>query len=101
MTTMSIHSAGEITNHTVSAANTTRAPTFRKFLPGSISGEDFMCPDSFRNATIDPVKVMDVIEEHGVDMTLMVPTMIGMVLRHPECRPERLASLERALGTAR
>ncbi len=41
----------------------------------------------------DPVKVMETIEEHRVDWTVMVPTMIGMVLNHPEFRPERLASL--------
>lgn len=43
----------------------------------------------------DPVKVMDLIEEHQVSWTVMVPTMIGMVLNHPEFRPERLASLQR------
>ncbi|MCB1017700.1 MAG: AMP-binding protein, partial [Acidimicrobiales bacterium] len=30
---------------------------------------------------------------HGVTQTVMVPTMIAMVLNHPEFRPERLASL--------
>ena len=43
----------------------------------------------------DPERVMDVIEEQGVDWTVMVPTMIGMVLRHPAFRPERLASLRK------
>jgi long-chain acyl-CoA synthetase len=43
----------------------------------------------------DPEKVMDVIEQHSVDWTVMVPTMVGMVLRHPEFRPERLASLRK------
>jgi len=43
----------------------------------------------------DPEKVMDIIEEHAVDWTVMVPTMVGMVLRHPEFRPERLASLRK------
>ncbi len=43
----------------------------------------------------DPEKVMDIIEEHGVDWTVMVPTMVGMVLRHPAFRPERLASLRK------
>ena len=33
------------------------------------------------------------IEEHGVTWTVMVPTMIGMVLNHPDFKPERLASL--------
>lgn len=43
----------------------------------------------------DPEKVMDLIEEHQVDWTVMVPTMVGMVLRHPEFRPGRLASLRK------
>ncbi|HSP04268.1 MAG TPA: long-chain-fatty-acid--CoA ligase [Acidimicrobiales bacterium] len=43
----------------------------------------------------DPEKAMDTIEEHGVDWTVMVPTMVGMVLRHPAFRPERLASLRK------
>ena len=41
----------------------------------------------------DPVKVMENIETHQVDWTVMVPTMIGMILGHPDFRPERLASL--------
>ena len=48
------------------------------------------------NVTIplfDPAGVMDLIETHGVTQTVMVPTMIAMVLNHPEFRPERLASL--------
>jgi long-chain acyl-CoA synthetase len=43
----------------------------------------------------DPVKVMEVIEQHQVNWTVMVPTMIGMVLQHPEFEPDRLASLQR------
>ena len=38
---------------------------------------------------------MDVIERHQVDWTMMVPTMIAMLLDHPDFRPERLASLQR------
>ena len=41
----------------------------------------------------DPAGVMNLIETHGVTQTVMVPTMIAMVLNHPEFRPERLASL--------
>ncbi len=41
----------------------------------------------------DPVQVMEVVERHHVDWTTMVPTMIGMVVNHPEFRPERLASV--------
>ena len=38
--------------------------------------------------------MLDVIERHHVTMTVMVPTMVAMLLDHPEFRPERLASLE-------
>src|SRR5690606_34097756 len=57
VTTMSSVSVGVITYQTVSAMNTTIAPRFSTFLPGSMSGLDEMRPDSFRNATMDPVKV--------------------------------------------
>jgi long-chain acyl-CoA synthetase len=43
----------------------------------------------------DPVAVMDLIEQHKVTMTVMVPTMIGMLLSHEAFRPERLESLVR------
>ena len=36
---------------------------------------------------------MDAIEQNQVTMTVMVPTMIGMLLNHEAFRPERLASL--------
>jgi acyl-CoA synthetase (AMP-forming)/AMP-acid ligase II len=41
----------------------------------------------------DPVPVMETIERHGVDWTVMVPTMIAMLVNHAEFRPERLQSL--------
>ena len=41
----------------------------------------------------DPGAAMALIEEHQVTWTVMVPTMIGMMLNHPEFRPERLGSL--------
>ena len=41
----------------------------------------------------DPAGVMNLIEAEGITQTVMVPTMIGMCLQHPEYRPERLASL--------
>jgi acyl-CoA synthetase (AMP-forming)/AMP-acid ligase II len=42
----------------------------------------------------DPGAVMGLIEEHQVTQTVMVPTMIAMVLNHPDFSPERLSSLE-------
>jgi acyl-CoA synthetase (AMP-forming)/AMP-acid ligase II len=42
----------------------------------------------------DPGKVLEVIEQQSVNMTVMVPTMISMMLDHPEFKPERLSSLK-------
>jgi acyl-CoA synthetase (AMP-forming)/AMP-acid ligase II len=41
----------------------------------------------------DPGAVLSLIEEHRVNWTVMVPTMIAMLLDHPEFRPERMASM--------
>lgn len=41
----------------------------------------------------EPAGVMRLVETYGVNWTTMVPTMIAMVMNHPEFRPERLASL--------
>jgi long-chain acyl-CoA synthetase len=42
----------------------------------------------------DPALVLNVIERHQVSTTVMVPTMVQMLIDHPEFRPERLASLQ-------
>ena len=41
----------------------------------------------------DPGGVMSLFEAEGVTQTVMVPTMIGLCLQHPDYKPERLASL--------
>ena len=41
----------------------------------------------------DPPKVLEAIETHSVNMTVMVPTMISMLVNHPEFKAERLSSL--------
>jgi long-chain acyl-CoA synthetase len=41
----------------------------------------------------DPARVLELCEQYSVTQTVMVPTMIGMLLSHPEFRPERLAAL--------
>ena len=43
--------------------------------------------------TFEPRALMETIENHGVTHTLMVPTMLGMLLTHPEFDPARLASV--------
>jgi long-chain acyl-CoA synthetase len=42
----------------------------------------------------EPAAVLDAIERYRVNLTLMVPVMVGMLLAAPEFRPERLATLE-------
>ena len=42
----------------------------------------------------DPAPVMDLIERYQVNWTTMVPTMIAMLLDHPEFHPDRLGSLQ-------
>jgi long-chain acyl-CoA synthetase len=42
----------------------------------------------------EPATVLDAIERYRVNITLMVPIMVGMLLAAPEFRPERLATLE-------
>src|SRR5262249_25124341 len=41
----------------------------------------------------DPARVLELVEAHKVTNTVMVPTMINMLVNHPEFRAERLASL--------
>ncbi|MEQ8263868.1 AMP-binding protein [Pseudohaliea sp.] len=41
----------------------------------------------------EPKQVMDHIEHEQITHTLMVPTMLGMLIAHPDFNPERLRSL--------
>ena len=43
----------------------------------------------------DPGLFLNAVESSGVTETILVPTMISMVLAHPDYKPERLASLQR------
>ncbi|HZJ26836.1 MAG TPA: long-chain-fatty-acid--CoA ligase [Acidimicrobiia bacterium] len=56
-------------------------------IPGSGGSSVFM-------PLFDPAGAMTLIEGYGVTQTVMVPTMIGMLVDHPEFSAERLASLE-------
>lgn len=70
-----------------------QTPMFHAASMGGVLGIPAAGARSTFISLFDPVKVMENIEEHQVDWTVMVPTMINMVLSHPEFRPERLASL--------
>ncbi len=43
----------------------------------------------------DPAGFMAACEKYQCTMTVLVPTMIGMVVNHPEFAPERISSLRR------
>ena len=42
----------------------------------------------------DPAGAIDLIETHQVTQTMMVPTMVAMMINHPDFEKERLASLK-------
>lgn len=74
--------------------NLNQTPMFHAATMGGVLGVPATGGTSTFVPLFDPVKVMETIESQSVNWTVMVPTMIGMVLNHPEFRPERLASLE-------
>jgi long-chain acyl-CoA synthetase len=70
-----------------------QTPMFHAASMGGVLGIPASGARSTFVSLFDPVRVMEAVETHHVDWTVMVPTMIGMVLQHPDFRPERLASL--------
>jgi long-chain acyl-CoA synthetase len=72
-----------------------QTPMFHAASMGGVLGLPVAGGKNVFVSLFDPVRVMDTIEEHQVDWSVMVPTMIGMVLAHPDFKPERLASLRR------
>ena len=70
-----------------------QTPMFHAASMGGIIGIPATGGSSVFVPLFEPAQVMDAIERYGVDWTMMVPTMIALVMNHPEFRPERLASL--------
>ncbi|MFA9564487.1 MAG: long-chain-fatty-acid--CoA ligase [Acidimicrobiales bacterium] len=70
-----------------------QTPMFHAASMGGIMGTPLVGGSSVFMPLFDPGAAMTLIEQHGVTQTMMVPTMIGMMLNHPEFSPERLASL--------
>ncbi len=71
-----------------------QTPMFHAASMGAILGIPALGAGSVFIPLFDPGKAMDLIEGNGVTWTVMVPTMIGMLLNHPEFAPERLATLK-------
>lgn len=70
-----------------------QTPMFHAASMGGIIGIPATGGTSVFVPLFEPSQVMTAIETYGVDWTMMVPTMIAMMLNHPDFRPERLASL--------
>jgi long-chain acyl-CoA synthetase len=71
-----------------------QTPMFHAASMGGILGVPAAGGASVFVPLFDPAQVMALVERHQVTSTVMVPTMVGMLLNHPEFRPERLASLQ-------
>ncbi|MDH4169832.1 MAG: long-chain-fatty-acid--CoA ligase [Acidimicrobiia bacterium] len=71
-----------------------QTPMFHAASMGGIMGTPGAGATSVFMPLFDPAGAMSLIEAHQVTQTVMVPTMIGMMLNHPEFVPERLASLD-------
>jgi long-chain acyl-CoA synthetase len=70
-----------------------QTPMFHAASMGGILGIGAVGGTSVYIPVFDPKQVLDAVEREQVTMTVMVPTMIGMLLQHPDFRPEALASL--------
>jgi len=70
-----------------------QTPMFHAASMGGIVGVPAQGGTSVIVPLFDPVAVMEAIETNNVTMTVMVPTMVGMLLNNEGFRPERLASL--------
>ncbi|MDP9463994.1 MAG: AMP-binding protein [Actinomycetota bacterium] len=70
-----------------------QTPMFHAASMGGILGIPATGGSSVFVPLFEPKQVMDAMEHYRVDWTTMVPTMIALVMNHPDFRPERLESL--------
>ena len=70
-----------------------QTPMFHAASMGGVAGIPATGGTSVFVPLFEPGQVLQAIEQHRVDWTVMVPTMIALLMNHPEFRPERLASL--------
>ena len=71
-----------------------QTPMFHAASMGGIMGTPAAGATTVFIPLFDPGAAMQLIEQYNVTQTVMVPTMVGMMLQHPEFRPERLASMK-------
>jgi long-chain acyl-CoA synthetase len=71
-----------------------QTPMFHAASMGGILGIPACGASSTFVPIFEPKAVLENIGTHGVTMTVMVPTMIAMLLAHPDFETERMRSLE-------
>ena len=71
-----------------------QTPMFHAASMGGVLGIPACGGSSTFVPIFEPKAVLDNIETHNVTMTVMVPTMIAMLLAHPDFEPERMRSLD-------
>lgn len=91
---LNLYHVGMVLNFDPTSVFLHQTPMFHAASMGGILGIPASGGSSVFMPMFDPGGAMTLIERHRVTQTVMVPTMIGMLLDHPEFSPERLASLE-------
>jgi long-chain acyl-CoA synthetase len=71
-----------------------QTPMFHAASMAAVLGVPALGGQSVFLPLFDPPKVLDLMEQYKVNQTVMVPTMIAMVMQHPDFKPERMQSLE-------
>src|SRR5439155_26690649 len=71
-----------------------QTPMFHAASMAAVLGVPALGGESVFIPIFDPPKVIELIEQYKVNQTTMVPTMIAMVLQHPDFKSERLQSLD-------
>lgn len=74
--------------------NLMQTPMFHAASMFSILGGPALGARSVIVPLFDPKAVMAAVEEYQPTVTVMVPTMVGLTMAHPEFRPSGLASFE-------
>jgi long-chain acyl-CoA synthetase len=70
-----------------------QTPMFHAASMGGILGVPSQGGQSVFLSLFDPARTLELCERYAVTQTVMVPTMIGMLLNHPNFKPEALGSL--------
>jgi long-chain acyl-CoA synthetase len=70
-----------------------QTPMFHAASMGGMLGVPAQGGASVFLSLFDPARTLELCERHSVTQTVMVPTMIGMLLNHPDFKPESLSSM--------